>query len=121
ERRRIRLFPDLLVAALQRAVSFAEMDGLAGAVAHHLHLDVARLFQIFLDIDSVVAEGRPGLRPRGRQRDREVLGAVCDLHAAPAAAGRRLYDDGIADPIGDARRLAIVGDAAFRPRNDRDA
>ena len=59
------LLPDLLVAALQRAVALAEMDGLALAVAEHLNLDVTRLFEIFLEIDGVVAERRLGLGARG--------------------------------------------------------
>src|SRR5262245_60561772 len=41
--------PDLLVAALQRAVSFAEMNGATLTVAQHLNLDVARLLQVFLE------------------------------------------------------------------------
>ena len=41
------LLPDLLVAALQRAVAGAEMDGVALAVAHHLDFDVARLCRYF--------------------------------------------------------------------------
>ncbi len=42
ERGRGAFLPDLLVAALQRAVALAEMDGVALAVAEHLDLDVAR-------------------------------------------------------------------------------
>ena len=44
------------MAALQRAVALAEMDGIALAVAEDLELDVARVAEIFLDIDGVVAE-----------------------------------------------------------------
>ena len=47
---------DLLVAALQRAVALAEMDDVAVAVGEHLDFDVARLLEIFLDVDGVVAE-----------------------------------------------------------------
>src|SRR4051812_902634 len=50
----------LLVAALERAVALAEMDRLAVAVAEHLKLDVARVAEIFLQIDGVVAERRLG-------------------------------------------------------------
>jgi hypothetical protein len=65
ERGRGGLFENLLVAALKRAVALAEMDRVAAAVAENLHLDVARLFEIFLDIDRVVAERRLGFRARG--------------------------------------------------------
>src|SRR4029450_4465177 len=49
--------PHLLVTALQRAVALAQMDGAAAAVAQHLDLDVTRTGEIFLEIESVVAEG----------------------------------------------------------------
>ena len=50
------LFPDLLVAALQRAIAFAQVHRAALAVAQDLDLDVARLFQILFDIDVAIAE-----------------------------------------------------------------
>ena len=58
ERGRGAFLPDLLVAALQRTVALAEMNRAALAVAEHLDLDVARLGEIFFEIDRVVAEGR---------------------------------------------------------------
>jgi hypothetical protein len=51
QRGRGRFFPDLLVAALQRAVALAEMDRVALAVAEDLDLDMAGLAEVFLDID----------------------------------------------------------------------
>ena len=56
--RRRRLFDDLLVAALQRAVALAEVHHVAVVVGHHLDLDVARLLQELLHVDLGVAEGR---------------------------------------------------------------
>jgi hypothetical protein len=47
ENRRGAFLPDLLVAALQRAVALAEMDGAAAAVAENLDLDVARFVRYF--------------------------------------------------------------------------
>ena len=61
EGRGMGLFPDLLVAALQRAIALAQMHGVALAVAQNLDFDVARLLEIFLDIDVAIAEGRLGL------------------------------------------------------------
>src|SRR5690606_41681594 len=52
-----RLLPHLLMAALQRAVALSQMDRIAGAVAHHLTLDVPRLFQPFFATYRLVAEG----------------------------------------------------------------
>jgi hypothetical protein len=41
------LLPNLLIAALQRAVAFAEMNDAATAVAQDLNLDVARRVRYF--------------------------------------------------------------------------
>src|SRR5689334_3813312 len=49
ERRGGALFPDLLMAPLQRAVTLAEMYSAAASVAEHLDFDVTRLLQVFLD------------------------------------------------------------------------
>ncbi len=64
------LLEDLLVAALQRAVALAEMDGAALAVAEHLDLDVARALEVFLEIDRLVAERGLRFGARGREGDR---------------------------------------------------
>src|ERR1051325_9722805 len=56
DHRRGRFLEDLLMAALKRAVALAEMDRIALAVAEDLELDVARIAEILLDIDGVVAE-----------------------------------------------------------------
>ena len=85
ERGRGAFLPDLLVAALQRAVALAEMDGVALAVAEHLDLDVARALQIFFEIDRVVAEGGLGLGARGGERVRQVVRRC----GRPSCRGRR--------------------------------
>ena len=66
ERGRGAFLPDLLVAALQRAVALAEMDGAALAVAEHLDFDVARPLEIFFQIERIVAERGLGFGARGR-------------------------------------------------------
>ena len=65
------------------------------------------LFQIFLDIDGVVAEGGFGLAARGRQRGRQFGRLAHHFHAAPAAAGRRLDQHRIADPVRQSCRLRV--------------
>src|SRR5690606_11874320 len=105
---RRRLFTYLLVAALQRAVALAQMDAAALAVAEHLDLDVARQFQVFLDVERVVAESRLRLGPRGAHRFRQLVRGARDFHPAPAAAGGRLHQHRIADVGGDAGRLLVV-------------
>ena len=51
----------------------------------------------------------------------KFVGRARDLHAAPAAAGRRLDQHRIADLVGDFCRFRVGGDAAFRARHHRDA
>ena len=97
------------------------MHGLAIAVAHDLDFDVARLLQVFFDVDGIVAEGGTSFGAGGRQRNRKLVFIHRDLHAAATAAGRGLDDDRIADFGTDARRFLIVGHAAIRTRNDRNA
>src|SRR5205807_3523180 len=60
ERRRGRLLEHLLMAPLQRAVALAEMYAFAMSVAQHLDLDMARLAEIFLEVDRIVIEGSFG-------------------------------------------------------------
>ena len=97
EGRRGRLFQQLLVAALQRTVAFAEVDRFAPAVRHQLDLDVARSAQVLLNIDLIVAEGGLGLAAGQAEGTVDFFRALGNLHAASAATGRRLDEDGIAD------------------------
>ena len=106
---------------LQRAVAFAEMDGVALAVAQHLNLDVPRARQVFFEIDGVVAEGGLRFRARGGERLGELLRRFGDLHAAAAAAGRRLDQHREADGSRHRERLRVGGDAAVGARHHRDA
>ena len=92
-----RLLDHLLVAALRRAVALEQMHGIAVIVAENLHLDMARLLDIFLDQHAVVAEGALGLALGRRQRLAEMVGVVDLAHALAAAAGARLDQHRIAD------------------------
>src|SRR6185503_15707565 len=65
--RRRRLFEDLLVAALDRAVALAEMDAVAVAVEQELDLDVARSLDQPLEDEPVVAERGQRLAPSSRE------------------------------------------------------
>jgi hypothetical protein len=84
--RRRRFFDDLLVAALQRAVAFAEVDHISVVISEHLDLDVARLLQEFLHIDFGVAESRQRFRLRHVDRIQQRCFTVHDAHSAPAAS-----------------------------------
>ena len=94
------LLEHLLVAALDRAVALAEMDRGAVAVGQHLDLDVSRPLDVALAEDPAVAKARLGFAARGLERLLEPVGGAHDAHPAPAAAGRRLDDQRVADLLG---------------------
>ena len=85
------------MAALDRAVALAEVDGLAFAVAEHLELDMLRVAEIFFHVDGVVAERRAGFGRGLAHQAFELRFFRHDLHAAAAAARRRLDQDRVAD------------------------
>ena len=94
ERRRGRDLDELLVAALHRAVAFPEMADVAGAVADHLHLDMAGCGQQLLDIEIAIAEGLARFRTAAREGLVDLLQVLDGPHAAAAAAGNGLEHHG---------------------------
>ncbi|ENN85990.1 hypothetical protein RHSP_16060 [Rhizobium freirei PRF 81] len=118
---RICLFPDLLVAALQRAVALAEMDRIAFAVAEHLDFDVTRLAEILFHVDGFVAESGARFRASRRPGFDQVLFGAGDLHAAAAAAGGCLDEHGIADLACGPQRIRLGLHLAVGAGNDRNA
>ncbi len=121
DRRRRRLLDELLVAALDRAVALAEVDDVPVCVGEHLHLDVARILQIPLDVDGCVGEVRLPLALGRLERLDGLAGRPHDLHALAAAAGRRLDDQRIADLLADRDDVVGRADRVGRARDDRDA
>ena len=59
-------FDDFLMVALNRAIAVEEMNGVAVRVAQQLYFDMARLLEIFLHIDFIVAERCQSLATRQR-------------------------------------------------------
>src|SRR3954447_2407066 len=98
--RRRRLLDQLLVPALHRAITLAEMNRVAIAVAKHLDLDVAGIDDGALQDDGGITERALRLRPRAAERTRKSRAAPPQPHAAPAATGHRLDHDGEADLFG---------------------
>ena len=129
--RRGRLLDELLVASLGRAVAFADGDDRPGRVAQELDLDVARGPDLAFQEDRPVAERRRGLGRSRCQRGRQVGGASNPAHPPSPAAGRRLDQQRIADPVGlgddrghlvgtvDRHRIEGPGDA-LDPDRPRD-
>ena len=92
-----RLFEYLLVAALDRAVPFVQVEAVALAVGKHLDLHMARSGQVFLQQQAIVTKGRLGLAP-GRLQGRGQFGlALYYLHSLTAAPSTGLEQCGITD------------------------
>src|SRR5690606_40850873 len=85
-----------------------QMDGIASPITHDLNFDVTRLFEIFLDVNCVIAEGCAGFGAGGCKSDGKIFLAAGNLHAASATTGRSLDDDRIADFLGDAGSFHVV-------------
>ena len=109
------------MTALDRAVALAEVDDVPVRVGEHLHLDVARILEIPLDVHRGVGEVRLPLALGGLERLHGLAGRPHDLHALAAAAGRRLDDQRIADLLADGDDLVRRADGVGRARDDRDA
>ncbi len=121
DRWRRRFLDDLLVAPLRRAVALAEMDPTPGRVEEDLHLDVARALEKALQDEPIVAEGPMRLAARAGQRLVQVGWVADDAHALPAATGRGLHEERVADapPLGGEGGVLLL--RAVVARDGRDA
>ena len=119
--RRRRLLEDLLVASLDRAVALAEVDAVAEAVDRDLDLDVAGVVEPLLEVQRVVAER--GLRLGAADLDRllELAGRADHPHALAAAAGGRLDEHRVADPVGLLEGVAVVAEHPLGAGDRRQA
>ncbi len=93
-----RLLDHLLVATLNRAVAFEQMNDVPRPIGEDLDFDMTRPIEPAFEHQSVVAEGRGRLAPGGGERrvERRLVGD--DAHALAAPAGNRLDHQGKADP-----------------------
>ena len=85
--RRRRFLDHLLVASLDRALAFAEVDDRAVGVAHDLDLDVTPVLDVRLEEHGAVSERGLRLPRGGADRAIQVCRFANDAHAAPASAG----------------------------------
>ena len=109
---RRRLLDELLVAALDRAVPLAQVDGVPVRVREHLHLDVPGILEVPLHVDGGIGEVLLALPGRRLERTLGVTRAADDLHPLAAASGRGLDDERVPDLVTERRHL--------RPATGRD-
>ena len=107
-KRRGGFLDNLLVAALDGAIAFAQVDDAALVVAQNLEFDVVRVFDVFLDVNAGVAEGLFGLGAGGVIAFDQGNVVVGDAHAASAAAGDGFDHDRVADAFGDGQGVLLV-------------
>lgn len=86
-----------LVAALDRAVAFAEHDDLAQAIPEDLDLDVARPLDELFEIGARFAEVGATKALDRLERLAELGRAAADAEADATAAGGALEDHRVAD------------------------
>src|SRR5262249_31914573 len=111
----------LLMAALDGALALAKVHDSAVVIAEHLELDVPRTLDVLLEIDIADAERGFRLALRRLQRLAQLACGADDAHAAAAAAGDRLDDDGIPEILRDLLRLLLAVERSVAARENRDA
>ena len=90
-----RLLDDLLVATLQTALPFAEMQHGAVGVREHLDLNMPGAQYESLEEQGVVTERRPGLASGGRQCRRQICRVIDPAHTLTATARRWFHQNRI--------------------------
>src|SRR5262249_39750419 len=110
---------NLLMTPLQGTISLEQMHQSTMTVAKKLDLDMASLLHELFEKDIRHPESGPRLAPGLVERFIELVCRLSDTHTSPAAAHRRLDDDGIAEPRRQFPRLVIVLDGALAAGQDR--
>ena len=121
QQRRGGLLDDLLVAALDRAVAYADRPGGAVAVGDQLHLDVAGAGHQALEEDGAVAEGAQGLVAGALVGVLEVGRGGHHPDAPAATTGGRLEHQRVADLGGGGQRVLEGVHCPAAPGRHRDA
>jgi len=106
---------------LQGAFALEQRQQIAVAVADDLHLDVARVLDVFLDQHAIVAEGRLRLALGADDRGGKFAGRVDDTHATAATAGGRLHQHRKADSVGGRSQGRLVLSFPVITRHQRHA
>ena len=115
------LLDDLLVAPLNRALSFPQVDDVSEGVGHDLYFHMAGLFDITFHENPAVAESLFGLLATGSQGGLHLIRAFHDAHALAASARRWLEQNRIADAFGRGESVVFVFQGLGMAGDHRDA
>lgn len=121
QERRGGLLHQLLVAALERAVTGGDDDHVAVLVGQALGLHVPGAVQVALDEALAAPEGGDGLTNRRVVQLGDLCQGAGDLQAASAAAEGGLDGDGQAVLLGEGDDLVRAGDRVLGARDERGA
>ncbi len=105
---RRRFLDHLLMPPLQRAFALEQRHQIAVAVADHLHFDVTRIINVFLNQHAIVAERGLRLALGADDGRRKFAGRPHDPHAAAATPGGRLDQHRKADSVGGRSQGRLV-------------
>src|SRR5260221_14605942 len=106
--------------ALQRALSFSQVDEVTVPVANDLYFDVARFLDHLLDIDFTVVKRALSFAGCIADGGLEVAFSLNAPHSLAAAARGRLQQHWIAKVSREFSRLVDIGGRFFAARNNRD-
>lgn len=112
---------DLLVSALDRAVTLIQVDNVAVVVTEQLDLDMLGLVEEALYEDGAVAKGRLGLGSCSLEVFLQALVVANNSHTTTTAAISSLDDDREAILISEGLNLFVFFYSSLGSRDDRDA
>lgn len=97
-----------MVAALDGAVAFAAVDGVAVGVGEDLEFDMAGFFDKFFEVEGAVIEAFLGFVLGGVEFFGEGDGVMGEAHAFASAAGDGFDEDWEAEFFGDGEGFFAV-------------
>src|ERR1022692_5169677 len=106
DKRRGTFLGDFLVAALDGAFAFAQVNHVAVLVAHELNFDVAGMLDEFFDVDLGVTERALGFARSIPESGLQIGVAIHAAHALAAATRDGLQENGIA--VGGGKLAGLV-------------
>ena len=115
-----RNFDDLLVTNLDRAVTFEEMNHVAGVVGHDLDLDMSWINDQTFEEYRPVTKGPQGFALAAFECGRQFVGSCDRSYAATATSRSRLEHDWVTDGFGCGDRIVGRRDRCRSTRHDRD-